>query len=111
MTRGIPIALALLFLLLAGIVIGGGLAHRPRSHPAAACFASERLVQVEETADLTRRDLDGMAIVLRLAGELTQGYDRTEVQSRELEALLAASEELRLLRVFGPRGKRCCSRR
>ncbi|MBK7860324.1 MAG: hypothetical protein IPJ65_17280 [Archangiaceae bacterium] len=72
-------------------------------------FAAERLLQVEEAADLSRRDLDGVAVVLRLAGRLIEGTDRTEDLERELRALLAASEQFRALAVYGPEGKAALS--
>lgn len=104
MTRAIPIAMTLLFALLAGIVVGAERLIARDREGLLARFAAERFAQVQETADLSRRDLDGMALLLRLAGRLTEGEGHAGPESRELEAMLAASEHLRLLRVFDSTG-------
>jgi len=66
-------------------------------------FAAERLAHADEAVELTRRDLEGVAVVLRLAAELVEGPARDET-GRELRALLGASEHFQHLAVFEPEG-------
>lgn len=63
-------------------------------------FGAERLVHLDEAVELTRRDLEGVAVVLRMASELVQ---RGRPES-ELAALLASSEHLQRLVVYDVSG-------
>ncbi|MBK7857896.1 MAG: PAS domain-containing protein [Archangiaceae bacterium] len=105
MTRGIPIALGALFLLLAAIVVGASRLIERDHALLLERFAGERARQVQQIAELSRLDLDGMAVVLRLAGDVTRPRDGGLVAPAALDALLVASPQLRLVRVFDAAGR------
>lgn len=68
-------------------------------------FAAERLVQVEEAADLSRRDIEGVGVALRLAGRLVRTSEAPSERERELTTLLETSDNHVWLAVFDARGR------
>lgn len=105
MNRRSVIALGVVCALLAAVV--GGAAHlievdRSRLYER---FAAERRLQVEEAAELTRSDLDGVAVMLHVADNLLRSSDDAQVHVRELEALIAATDQFRTMRVFDANGE------
>jgi two-component system, NtrC family, sensor histidine kinase HydH len=92
LTRATLIVSLLVFALL-GAVLGGArwLIARDR-HVLLDKFAAERLGQVEEAADLSRRDLEGVAVALQLAGRLASEGATPRARERELTTLLETSD-------------------
>jgi two-component system sensor histidine kinase HydH len=105
-TRGTLIAVLILVALAAGVVVGAAaLIERDRA-ALAAKFAGERLTQVAEAADVTRKDLESVGVSLNFAGQLVQGADSSTGLERELTALLAATEQYRRISVYASDGRR-----
>ena len=106
MTRGTLLAVALLCVLLGAVVFGAKALIARDRRELAERYAADRMVQVDEAAELSRRDLEGVAVVLRLANELLEeaGPDSTHQHERELKALLAASEQFAGLTVYSADG-------
>ncbi|MBL8955013.1 MAG: histidine kinase [Myxococcaceae bacterium] len=97
-------AVTALCLLLGGVVAGALELIESDRRQLADKFAAERLAHADEAVELTRRDLEGVAVVLRLASELVEGPEADAETGRELRALLAASEHFQHLAVFEPDG-------
>ena len=108
-TRGTLIAVVVLLALAAGVVTGAlELMARDRA-ALAAKFSGERLAQVEEAAEVTRKDLEAVGVALNFAGHLVQGSSSPDALESELTALLAATEQYRQISVYGSAGERTAS--
>lgn len=105
MTRSTLIVSALLCALLAAVFAGARWLIASDREVLLERFAAERLGQVEEAADLSRRDLEGVGVALRLAGRLVQTSDAPRARERELTTLLETSDNHRWLAVYDPHGE------
>ncbi len=102
MRRGTLVAVVVLLALAASVVMGAlELMARDR-HALAVKFSGERLAQVEEAADVTRKDLESVGVALNFAGQLVQNSASVRELEPQLTALLAATDQYRQIAVYGP---------
>ena len=90
MTRSMIAAGALVVILLAGVVVGAAALVASDRRALAEQFAANRVTEVQEVAELTKKDVDNVAAALRFAGQITRKASAAEERQRELRGLLVA---------------------